>query len=164
MKHFRGAIALAETEAVALEERRWDDWLSHYHTDCIYWAPTWRADGQIADNPFTQMSHIYYDRRSALEDRVARFSDPASPAANPLPRTTHLLSCFRPLAGSMVGQVRLRANWVTHMYFVPDRTSHALFGHIDYVIASEDERPLILEKKVVLQNDQIPTMIDIYCM
>ena len=58
------ARAVAEREARCLDLRLWDEWLSVFTEDCVFWVPTYRADGELSDDPRTQVSHIFYDQRS----------------------------------------------------------------------------------------------------
>lgn len=158
------AAQLAETEGVYLDEQRWGDWLGLWTHDCQYWAPCWKANGELGDDPHTTVSHIYYDRRSALEDRVSRFSDRNSPASNPLPRTLHQLTAFR-LRESVDGALpSLAASWITHVYWGYKKTSHILAGIVEYRFRYVEGDLKIEAKKVILNNDMIPTMLDIYCL
>jgi 3-phenylpropionate/cinnamic acid dioxygenase small subunit len=158
-----GCIAI-EAEGLFLDERRWADWLDLFSEDVRYWVPTWRGDGNLASDPELEMSHIFYSGRAALEDRVARFTSPDSPASNPPPRTTHLLSGFRLLSGSESHRLHIRSSWVTHTYFPQRKASHALFGSQRHLLVRRDDAWIIQSKTVVIRNDHIPTMLDLYCI
>lgn len=151
-------------EAMYLDEQRWDEWLALYTRDCEYWMPAWKADGTLTTDPQAELSHIYYANRAGLEDRIVRIRSGKSPASTPMPRTTHILGTVLPLAEPAAGGLRLRANWVSHVYFPRSHESHAFFGRSEYglVLCEGDWR--IAKKKIVLQNDYIPTMLDIYCV
>lgn len=161
---FAAGRDLLEREAICLDEQRWDDWLALFTADCEYWMPTWRSDETLATSPETEVSHFYYGRRAGLEDRVLRVRSRRSPASMPLPRTTHLLgniAFIEPPAGD---RMRLRSSWVSHVFFPRSKEQHAFFGHAEHELVSSDGLWLIARKKIILQNDYIPTMLDFYCV
>lgn len=158
-------IELVHREARLLDEQRWDDWLALYTEDCEYWMPAWKADGTLTGNPQTELSHIYYANRAGLEDRVVRIRSGKSAASTPMPRTVHLLGSVLPLE-SPAERLRLRlgSSWVTHVFFPRSRESHAFFGHSEHELELRDGDWRIAKKKILLQNDYIPTMLDVYCV
>ncbi len=155
---------MIEREAVYLDERKFDEWLSLFALDCEYWAPTWSSDDTLTTDPQRELSHIYYGDRSGLEDRVVRIRARSSPASHPAPRSTHILSSIRFLEAPGVGTMRLRSSWATHVFFTRSKESHTYFGHSEYALALVAQTWLIKKKKIVLQNDFIPTMLDVYCL
>lgn len=159
----RAGRAVLEDEGLLLDERRWDEWIALYAHDCEYWVPAWAGSGRLATSPEAEVSHIYYTDRSALQDRIVRFTSGTSPASRPLPRTAHLVNGVRLLEGS-ADEMRVRATWATHVYFPYRRESHAFFGISETTLARRDAQWFIQRKKVVLLNDYIPTMLDIYCL
>ena len=161
---FRAGADLVAREAVLLDERRWDEWLALFTEDCEYWMPTWKADDTLASDPRTELSHFYYANRAGLDDRIFRIRSNRSPASTPLPRTTHILGDLRLLEAASPEAMRLRSSWVSHVFFPRSGQSHAFFGHSEHalVLAGADWR--IAKKRIVLQNDYIPTMLDIYCV
>jgi 3-phenylpropionate/cinnamic acid dioxygenase small subunit len=155
---------LIELEAALLDLGRWDEWLALFAGDVRYWVPTWRSDGQLTTDPQTELSYIFYESRRPLEDRVARFTSSNSPASNPAPRTTHVLSGLRLLQGSEPGLLRIGYSWATHIFFPQRKASHTFFGVQRETLIRRGESWLICEKTVVIQNDYIPTMLDVYCL
>ena len=155
---------LIEREAAALDERRWDDWLALFTEECEYWMPAWKSDDTLTADPRTELSHFYYASRAGLEDRVYRIRSDRSPASMPLPRTTHIVSNVRPFGPLGADWLHLRCNWVSHVFFPRSEESHAFFGHTEHMLAAAGEGWLIAKKRIVLQNDYIPTMLDIYCV
>jgi 3-phenylpropionate/cinnamic acid dioxygenase small subunit len=153
-----------ELEATLLDLGRWDEWLALFAEDVRYWVPTWRSDGQLTTDPQTELAHIFYESRKPLEDRVARFTSSNSPASNPAPRTTHLLSGFRLLQGSEPGLLQIGYSWATHVFFPQRHASHAFFGFQRETLVQRGESWLIRAKTVIIQNDYIPTMLDVYCL
>jgi len=153
-----------ELEAMLLDLGRWGEWLALFAEDVRYWVPTWRSDGQLTTDPQTELAHIFYDSRGPLEDRVSRFTSPSSPASNPAPRTTHVLSGFRLLGGSESGLLQVGYSWATHVFFPQRKASHVFFGLQRETLIRRGGSWLIREKTVIIQNDYIPTMLDIYCL
>jgi benzoate/toluate 1,2-dioxygenase beta subunit/anthranilate 1,2-dioxygenase (deaminating, decarboxylating) small subunit len=157
-------VELLEREAAYLDERRWDEWLALYTSDCEYWAPAWRADGTPTENPRMELSHVYCASRAGLEDRVLRIRSGRSPASTPHPRTTHLIGGILPLETPTAERQRLRSSWACHVFFPRSNESHAYFGRSEHELVLQEGRWQIARKKVLLQNDYIPGMLDIYCM
>lgn len=150
-----------ENEATYLDERRWDEWLALYTEQCEYWAPSWKMDGSLTSSPETELSHIYYSNRAGLEERISRLLSRMSPASHPAPRTCHILSNIKLLAVLDKDRIRMGTTWVTHIFFVGPRQSHAFFGRSEFELESTAGKWLIARKKVILQNDYIPSMLDI---
>lgn len=157
-------IEILENEATCLDEQRWDAWLALYTDDCEYWIPTWRHDETLTADPRKELSHIYYASRAGLEDRIVRIRSGRSPASMPLPRTTHLLGNIRLLEDPTPERLRLRSSWTTQVFFTRSRETHAFFGHSEHELVRRAGQWLIARKKIVLQNDYIPGMLDVYCV
>jgi 3-phenylpropionate/cinnamic acid dioxygenase small subunit len=155
---------LIEREAVHLDEQDWDAWLALFTEDCEYWMPTWKSDGELTSSPRTELSHFYYASRAGLEDRISRIRSGHSPASTPAPRTTHILGNIRLLDSPGIGRFRLRSSWVSHVFFPRSHDNHAFHGRTEHELVQRDGIWLIVRKKIVLQNDYIPTMLDIYCV
>lgn len=157
-------IELVHREAAYLDEQKWDDWLALYTEDCEYWMPAWRADGTLTADPRTELSHIYYASRAGLEDRIVRIRSGRSPASTPMPRTAHILGSVLPAESTTADRLRLDSTWVSHVYFPRSRESHAFFGRSEHELVLRDGGWRIAKKKILLQNDYIPTMLDVYCV
>ncbi len=157
------ALELLTREAVYLDERRWDEWLALYAEDCEYWVPTWVSEEQLATDPQSQLSHIYYGNRRGLEDRIARIRGGKAPSAMPLRRTAH---SFGNLMITKPGDERFgcRTTWSSYVYDPHSKTSYVLFGYAIYELKRAAPGWLIASKKTVLQNDTLPSMIDVYCL
>jgi 3-phenylpropionate/cinnamic acid dioxygenase small subunit len=156
-------VELVHREAKYLDERRWDDWLALYTQDCEYWMPAWKADGTLTTDPRTELSHIYYASRSGLEDRVVRIRSGKSAASTPMPRTAHILGSVLPVE-SPADRLRLGSTWVSHVFFPRSNESHAFFGRTEHELVLRGGDWRIAKKKILLQNDYIPTMLDVYCV
>jgi 3-phenylpropionate/cinnamic acid dioxygenase small subunit len=157
-------IELIEREAVLLDEQRWDAWLELYTSDCQFWIPAWKGDGTLTGDPQRELSHVYYGSRAGLEDRIVRIRSGRSPASTPMPRTTHVVAHIFATAPPTEGRLRLRSSWTCHVFFPRSRESHAFFGRAEHELMLRDKRWLIAKKTVVMLNDYVPTMFDIYCV
>ena len=156
-------VELVHREARLLDEQRWDEWLALYVEDCEYWMPAWKADGTMTGNPATELSHIYYASRAGLEDRVVRIRSGKSAASTPTPRTAHIVGSVLPME-SPADTLRLSSTWACHVFFPRSRESHAFFGRTEHELALRGGDWRIAKKKILLQNDYIPTMLDVYCV
>jgi benzoate/toluate 1,2-dioxygenase subunit beta len=145
-------------EARALDDRDWDAWLAHYAPDVEFWMPSWDDDDKLTENPQTEISLMWYGHKGGLEDRIFRIRTERS-SASPEPRTSHNISNVEILEqeGALT---RLRLNWVTFSYRY--KTVDTYFGTSFYTIDTSGAQPLIRRKKVVLKNDYIHHVVDIY--
>jgi 3-phenylpropionate/cinnamic acid dioxygenase small subunit len=153
-----------EREALYLDEWRWDEWLALFTEDCEFWMPAWRNEAELTADPESELSHFYYGSRSGLADRLLRLRSGRSAASTPLPRTTHMLSNIRLTEPSDDEAIHLRSSWVCHVYFPRTKQSHPFFGRSQHELRRVGNSWLIARKKIVLQNDYIPTMLDINCV
>ncbi|NRI68327.1 benzoate 1,2-dioxygenase small subunit [Rhodococcus sp. MS16] len=147
-------------EARYLDDREFEKWIECYHPDSEYWMPAWADDGELTTDPQAEISLIYYPNRGGIEDRVFRIrTDRSSATSLPEPRTGHNITNVEILEarGSVVD---VRFNWFT-LYFRYN-TVDTYFGTSHYTIDFAGEQPLILKKKVVLKNDYIHHVVDIY--
>ena len=146
-------------EARLLDDRQWDEWLSCYAREAEFWMPAWDDDDQLTADPQREISLIYYPSREGLEDRVYRIKTERSGASTPEPRTTHQVSNLEVLADDG-DTVELRFNWHTlsHRY----KQTDSYFGTSFYTVDVSGEAPRITRKKVVLNNDYIHQVIDVY--
>ncbi|NRP74494.1 2-halobenzoate 1,2-dioxygenase small subunit [Ensifer psoraleae] len=156
---YEAACAFLYREARLLDDREWDEWLTCYAPDVTYWMPAWDDDDQLTEDPQTQISLIYYPSRHGLEDRVFRIKTERSGASTPEPRTSHNVTNveFVEIRGD---EVDLRYNFHTlnHRYKVTDH----FFGTMFVTLRRSDDRLVISRKKIVLKNDYIRQVIDVY--
>jgi benzoate/toluate 1,2-dioxygenase beta subunit len=147
-------------EARALDDRDWDAWLACYAPDCEFWMPSWDDDDKLTEDPQREISLIWYGHKGGLEDRVFRIRTERSSATSlPEPRTSHNISNVEILQQAG-GTVTLRFNWVTFSYRY--KTTDTYFGTSFYTLDTTGPQPLIRRKKVVLKNDYIHHVVDIY--
>lgn len=153
------ACAFLHREANLLDDRRWDEWLACYSADVEFWMPCWTDDDELVSDPHTQVSLIYYPNRQGLEDRVYRLRTERSSASTPEPRTAHMIANVEVLE-DRGSEVDLRYNWHTLSHRFQTTTQY--FGTTFCTLALSGPAPVITRKKVVLKNDYIHQVIDIY--
>lgn len=159
MLSYQALQAFLYREARALDEGRWADWLACYADDVEFWMPSWDDDDQLTVDPHNEVSLIYYPSRQGLEDRVFRIETERSSATMPDTRTGHAINNLEVLEQDEES-VRLCFNWTTHSfrYDIVD----TYFGSSEYTLDTRGPRPLIKRKYVVLKNDHIHHVLDIY--
>lgn len=146
-------------EARYLDDKEWDSWLELYAPDATFWMPSWDDSDQLTEDPQREISLIWYGNRSGLEDRVFRIKTERSSASIPDTRTSHNLSNIE-LLEQGDGQCKLRFNW--HTLSFRYKTVDSYFGCSFYTLDLRGENPLILAKKVILKNDYVRQVVDIY--
>jgi len=146
-------------EARLLDDRQWEAWLACYAEDVTYWMPAWDDDDQLTDDHQTQISLMYYPDRGGLEDRVFRIKTERSGASMPEPRTSHNVTNVEVLAdrGDEV-DVRYNFHTLNHRY----KTTDQFFGTMFVTLRKAGDDFLIAYKKIVLKNDYIRQVLDVY--
>lgn len=147
-------------ESRLLDDRDFETWLQCYREDVDYWMPAWDVDDKLVTDPQSQISLIYYPSRAGLEDRVFRIRTERSSATSiPEPRTGHNITNVEILE-RRDGEIDIRYNW--HTYYYRYNTTDSYFGTQFVTLDVRGESPLISRKKVILKNDYIHHVIDIY--
>ncbi|MFW1837677.1 benzoate 1,2-dioxygenase small subunit [Acinetobacter gyllenbergii] len=146
-------------EARFLDDEQWDDWLNCYAPEASFWMPAWDDNDQLTEDPQAEISLIYYPDRQGLEDRVFRIKTERSSATMPDTRTCHNIANIEIVARDG-DKLTVRFNWNTLSFRY--KTTYSYFGMSRYVIDCSDNQPKILSKYVVLKNDYINQVIDIY--
>jgi benzoate/toluate 1,2-dioxygenase subunit beta len=147
-------------EARFLDDKDWESWLALYAQDVEYWVPSWDDEDELVTDPQTQISLIWYGHKGGLEDRVFRIKTERSSATSmPEPRTSHNISNVEILTQGG-GICELRCNWVTFSYRY--KTVDTYFGTSLYTLDTTSAQPLIKRKKVIVKNDYIHRVLDIY--
>lgn len=152
--------AFLYAEARALDDRDWDTWLTFYHDDCPFWMPTWDDYDALTEDPQNEMSLMYYPNKQGIEDRVFRIKTDRSAATSlPEPRTNHNLANIEVVDADR-NEISVRFNWhtLTYRYGITDQH----WGTSFYTIRIGGKKPLITDKKIVLKNDRIHQVIDVY--
>ena len=146
-------------EARAQAEKRWSDWLACYASDVNYYMPSWDDDDKLTTDPHNEVSLIYYPSKQGLEDRVFRIETERASSATPDTRYNRSISNVEILAQDEQS-VDLCFNWTTHSfrYDVID----TYFGTTRCTLDTSGAKPLIKRKYIVLKNDYIHHMLDVY--
>ncbi|MCH8180097.1 MAG: benzoate 1,2-dioxygenase small subunit [Proteobacteria bacterium] len=146
-------------EARLLDDKQWDDWLACYHPAAEFWMPSWDDDGELTRDPQSEISLIYYPNRGGLEDRVFRIKTERSAASTPEPRTGHNLHNIE-IVSQQGEEIQVRYNWQTLSYRY--NTTDSYFGTTHVTLDLTSGQPLIKRKYIVLKNDYIHHVIDVY--
>ncbi|MES2495995.1 MAG: benzoate 1,2-dioxygenase small subunit [Pseudomonadota bacterium] len=146
-------------EARLLDDRDWDAWLDCYAPDVEYWMPAWTDDDELTRDPHSEISLIYYANRQGLEDRVYRLKTGRSSASTPEARTSHAVNNVEILARHD-GRIDLRYNWHTLSHRLRETSQY--FGTAFCTLDTIGDAIRILKKTIVLKNDYIHQVIDIY--
>lgn len=146
-------------EARFLDDEQWDDWLNCYAPEASFWMPAWDDNDQLTEDPQAEISLIYYPDRQGLEDRIFRIKTERSSATMPDTRTCHNIANVE-IVERDGDKLTVRFNWNTLSFRY--KTTYSYFGMSRYVIDCSDDEPKILSKYVVLKNDYINQVIDIY--
>lgn len=157
------AVALLNLEGMLLDEQDWDAWLALYEEDAEFWMPAWKSETEPTGDPLRELSMIYYDSRAGLEDRVQRIRSGKSVASTPLRRTAHMVGNVM-LAGDDAGILTVKSSFNVHVYDTRQKTQHVFFGRTTHGLVRRNGGLKIRRKKIILANDCIPTMLDIYCV
>lgn len=157
----RQAEDLLYREALLLDRGEWDEWLTLYLEDCVYWMPAWRNETILTTDPDRELSLIYYNGRRNLEDRVWRARSGQSVASRPLPRVVHGVTNV--LVEQTTGdETDVSASFTVHFHDVRSQRTHVFFGRYEYRLRAMDGALRIARKKILLLNDVVPTVVDFY--
>jgi len=159
------ASEFLQREVVYLDEQRWDDWLALLDPGVEYWMPGVEDRGHADRGPAARA--VAFSTMPAAPASKTASSASARAARRPRRRcrarrissATSSSSRLRHPTGS--GYVRPGCATSSSRR---SKDSHAFFGHTEHTLARQDESWLIARKKIVLQNDYIPTMLDFYCV
>ncbi len=157
---YAAICAFLYREVRHLDDREFEPWLELYAPEAEYWMPSWDDDDQLTEDPHSQISLIYYPNRNGLEDRVFRIKTERSSASMPEPRTNHMLTNVEVLEdrGESV-DIRYNFHTLSHRYKVTDH----YFGTIYATLRKGgDAGYLFTRKKIVLKDDYIRQVVDIY--
>ena len=146
-------------EARYLDDKDWDNWLELYAADASFWMPSWDDNDELTEDPQREISLIWYGNRTGLEDRVFRIKTERSSASIPDTRTSHNISNIE-LLEQADGLCKVRFNW--HTLSFRYKTVDSYFGSSFYTLDVRGDSPLIKAKKVILKNDYVRQVIDVY--
>lgn len=164
--HADKAITVADVEqflyaeARSLDDRDFETWLSFYAPNVVYHMPAWDDDDLLTEDPQREISLIYYGTKQGLEDRVFRINTERSSATSlPIPRTSHNISNVE-IVERGPHSLKIRFNWFNLSFRY--KTTDTYWGTSYYTVDTSGPKPLITYKKIVLKNDYIHHVVDIY--
>jgi 3-phenylpropionate/cinnamic acid dioxygenase small subunit len=143
-------------EADLLDRREYDQWLTLFTEDGIYWLPM-----EETDDPLLQSS-ILYDDTKMREMRVHQIVRKQHYAQLPRSRTAHAVSNVVVSPADQAAEVMVRCVvMVTELregnYQQLGLGNHRVFaGHCEYRLRREADRLAIAMKKFVLINRDLP--------
>jgi len=147
-------------EARYLDDREFEKWLECYAPDAEFWMPAWDDDDTLVTDPQREVSLIWYGNRGGLEDRVFRIrTDRSSATSVPEPRTSHNITNVE-IVEERGDEYDIRFNWFTLYYRY--QAIDTYFGTSFYTLDTSGPQPLIKKKTVILKNDYIHHVVDIY--
>tara|TARA_R110002072_G_scaffold279949_1_gene442233 strand:- start:2218 stop:2712 length:495 start_codon:yes stop_codon:yes gene_type:complete len=149
------------SEARCLDDKDFDSWVQFYDKRVEFWMPAWDDDGDITKDPRNEISLIYYDNRDGLEDRVFRIqTERSGSSSEPEPRTLHSISNIE-IIESNDEVCSVRYNWITKSFRY--NNINTFFGviFVDLIMAESGDF-LISRKKIILKNDYIGHVLDVY--
>ena len=131
-------------EARLADEHRYDEWLSLWTDDAIYWVPCQDED----TDPSRQVSLIY-DNRARLGERIARLKSGTVLAQDPKPLMRRVISniVIGPASGT---EVKVESNFV--LIEARGRGQNIWCGRSIHTLRRQDDNLKIVEKKVLLVN------------
>lgn len=157
----RIATHLLSLEGLCLDRREWKRWLDLYDEDVVYRIPAWRNEDEETSDPNTEVSLIYHDSRTGLEDRASRIEAGRSATTMPLPRTAHFVgNVVATLAGD--GVIEAEASWNVHVYQPRTAKQSVHFGRYEVQLKKRADVWRISRKTIHLQNDRVSTVLDFY--
>jgi benzoate/toluate 1,2-dioxygenase beta subunit len=159
MLSYNDVQAFLFQEARAQAEKRWADWLAFYADDASFFMPSWDDDDKVTTDPQNEVSLIYYPNKQGLEDRVFRIETERSSATTPDTRYNRSISNVEVLSQDEKS-LEVCFNWTTHSFRY--QLVDVYFGTSRYKIDTSGPKPLIKSKYVVLKNDYIHHMLDVY--
>lgn len=140
-------------EARLIDEHRYDEWLSLWTDDGIYWVPCNEDD----TDPARQVS-IIYDDRVRLGDRVARLKSGAAWAQEPKSRMRRVIANLEIEEGEN-GEVSVASNFI--LAELRRHMQNLWAGRTIHKLRPENGDFKIVYKKVMLVNndEEIPALV-----
>jgi 3-phenylpropionate/cinnamic acid dioxygenase small subunit len=137
------ARRLVEREARLLDQLRFDDWLSMYTAECIYWVPSTPQAG----DPRREIAVMFDDRRR-LEDRVYRLRTGFAWSQAPASRTVRLVTNVEVFSTDRDDVRMLRSNFLISEFW--GNETRVLSGWAGHRIVRESGTWKIQAKQVNL--------------
>jgi 3-phenylpropionate/cinnamic acid dioxygenase small subunit len=132
-------------EARLMDEHRYQEWLTLWTSDALYWVPCGHED----TDPLRQVS-IIYDNRAKLEDRINRLQSGSVLAQDPKPRMRRLISNVEvERAGD---GTTVESNFI--LIQARGATQYTWCGRSIHKLRQQDGGIKIAHKKVLLVNSE----------
>ena len=125
-------------------------------------VPAWKSEHEVTSDPRREVALIYYGSRAGLEERVWRIRSGTSPASTPMPRTPHAVTNVVVLDTGGAERLHVASVWTTHLFMTKHKATHCFFGRYEHGLLRRGPEWKIARKKVILLNDYIPTVLDVY--
>jgi benzoate/toluate 1,2-dioxygenase beta subunit len=139
---------LLEREARLLDQRAYEEWLTLFAPECIYWVPATPEAG----DPRREVAVMFDDRRR-LEDRVYRLRTGYAWSQAPASRTVRLITNVEVFATERDAVRMVRANFLIHEFWGDE--TRFLSGWSAHRCVETDGRWLVVAKQVnLLECDQ----------
>jgi 3-phenylpropionate/cinnamic acid dioxygenase small subunit len=139
---------LLEREARLLDQIRYEDWLSMYAAECIYWVPSTPKAG----DPRREVSVMFDDRRR-LEDRVFRLRTGFAWSQAPASRTVRLITNVEAFTTPRADMRMLRSNFLISEFWGDE--TRLLSGWAGHRVMRDDNGWKIVVKQVnLIECDQ----------
>ena len=132
-------------EAELLDSCQFDQWLTLYTEDCLYWMP---AEAEQTEGE--RRISLFYDDRSILEDRIWRLGHPKMFSQNPRARQVRLLSNFLLEADGNQAAPVVHAKFMMFEHRL--RTQRVFGGRTEHTLRRVDGAWRIARKVVRLAN------------
>lgn len=155
------AEAFLYREALLLDEGDYDAWLDMFTRDAVFWMPAWRNESEQTSDPDRELSLIYYQGRSNLEDRIKRIRSGLSVASKVRLRVMHAISNVM-VTAQAPGSATVSSCFVVHLVDVRAGRTHAFFGRYEHDLVETEGGWRISRKLIRLLNDVVPTLLDVY--
>jgi 3-phenylpropionate/cinnamic acid dioxygenase small subunit len=140
--------AFVYREARLADENRYDEWLSLWSEDGIYWVPANKDDY----NPHRHVS-IIYDRWERLQDRVDRLKSGAAWSQEPRSRMRRIVSNVEIDDVGADGIIVVRSNFVLGELRRELQTVY-FASQVHHVRAVGADFKMSLKKVMLLNNDE----------
>jgi len=139
---------LIEREARLLDQLRYEEWLTLFARECIYWVPATHNAG----DPRREVAVMFDDRRR-LEDRVFRLRTGFAWSQAPASRTVRLIANVEVFAADRDDVRMVRSNFLIHEFWGDE--TRFLSGWAGHRFAQADGRWEIAAKQVnLIECDQ----------
>ena len=139
---------LIEREARLLDQLRYEEWLTLFARECIYWVPATPNAG----DPRREVAVMFDDRRR-LEDRVFRLRTGFAWSQAPASRTVRLISNVEVFATDRDDVRMVRSNFLIHEFWGDE--TRFLSGWAGHRLAQAGGRWEIAAKQVnLIECDQ----------